>query len=75
MCKLSVKLDQKNGYFIKTAEDPTFMSGRQAHVLFKGEVIGIFGVIHPQVLLNFEWPFPTSVLELNVEPLVKAFFE
>lgn len=75
MTKLSVKMDLKNGYYIRPAEDSTFMDGRQAHVLFRGNVIGIFGVIHPQVLLNFEWPFPTSMLELNLEPLIEAFFD
>lgn len=75
MCKLAIKLDQKNGYSIRPAEDPTFMEGRQAFVLFRGEIVGIFGVIHPQVLLNFEWPFPTSVLEINLEPLIKGFFD
>lgn len=75
MSKLNIKLDSKNGYYIKPADDPTYMEGRQAFILFREEIIGIFGVIHPQVLLNFEWPFPTSVLEINLEPLIKAFFE
>lgn len=75
MCKLNIKPDNKSGYYIKPADDPTYMEGRQAFVLFKEEIIGIFGVIHPQVLLNFEWPFPTSILEINLEPLIKAFFE
>ena len=75
MTKLSVKVDKKNGYYIQPSEDPTFMPGRQANVIFKGEVVGIFGVIHPQVLLNFEWAFPTSIIELNLQPLINGFFE
>jgi len=74
MLKLGLKNDQKNGYFIRQSDDPTFMPGRQAHVVFKGDVVGVFGVVHPQVLLNFDWPFPTSVLEMNLEPLISAFF-
>ena len=74
MLKLNIKNDQKNGYFIQPSEDSTFMPGRQAHVLFKGTVVGVFGVVHPQVLLNFEWPFPTSMLEISLEPLIEGFF-
>jgi phenylalanyl-tRNA synthetase beta chain len=29
--------------------------------------IGIFGILHPTVLKNFELPFPTSTLELDLE--------
>jgi phenylalanyl-tRNA synthetase beta chain len=47
---------------------------RQADVLFKGNKIGIFGVIHPTVLENFGWKHPVSVLELNLELLMEGFF-
>jgi phenylalanyl-tRNA synthetase beta chain len=29
--------------------------------------IGTFGILHPTVLKNFELPFPTSTLELDLE--------
>lgn len=74
MLKLGIRNDKENGYHIKPSEDSTFMPGRQASVFYKGRNVGIFGVVHPQVLLNFEWPFPTSMIEVNLEPLIEGFF-
>jgi len=25
------------------------------------------GILHPDVLTNFEWPYPVSCLEINLE--------
>ena len=36
----------------------------------KGEAVGEFGVVHPEVLTAFDVPFPVSALELNLEPFV-----
>lgn len=51
--------------------DPTYFPGRAAsiHLSLAGKPIriGTFGVLHPKVLQKFELPFPTSVLEINVE--------
>jgi len=47
-----------------------FLPGRHAWVEYKGEVVGEFGIVHPQVLKNFDIPFPVSVLDLNIECLV-----
>lgn len=30
--------------------------------------VGIFGIVHPEVISNFDVAFPTSALELNIEP-------
>jgi len=42
----------------------------QANVILAGEAIGTFGIVHPDVLKNFDWTFPTSLLELKIEPLI-----
>ncbi len=35
-------------------DDPTFFPGRHASVLFRGERVGQFGIIHPEVLAAFD---------------------
>jgi phenylalanyl-tRNA synthetase beta chain len=49
---------------------PYYFPGRQAQVVLKGNVIGAFGILHPQVLKNFEVPNVTSILEINIEPFL-----
>ena len=68
------------GYSWRAAADAhdAYFSGRQANVFLQASTsssnqpseikIGKFGVIHPEVLSNFDIPFPVSALELNIEP-------
>lgn len=56
-----------SGYYIKRADNPEFLSGRQANIIYKGKHIGTFGIVHPEVLNNFDIPDPCSYVELNVE--------
>ena len=35
-------------------DDPTFFPGRHAAVLFRGQRVGQFGIIHPEVLAAFD---------------------
>jgi phenylalanyl-tRNA synthetase beta chain len=56
----------------KYRTDPSYLSGHAAAVFLQladqePQQIGSFGVMHPTVLKNFELPFPTSTLELNLE--------
>ena len=81
---LDVKLGQ-DGYTIKATNsmivcwlystilyfiDSTYFYGRCADVFLKDKVIGSLGVLHPDVLSQFELTMPASVLEINIEPLV-----
>lgn len=50
------------------ADLPEYFPGRQAEVFYQGKAVGSFGVVHPEVLENFEMAFPVSALELNLEP-------
>eukprot|EP01015_Nassula_variabilis_P002027 TRINITY_DN1109_c0_g1_i2.p1 TRINITY_DN1109_c0_g1~~TRINITY_DN1109_c0_g1_i2.p1 ORF type:complete len:201 (+),score=48.78 TRINITY_DN1109_c0_g1_i2:156-758(+) len=75
MLKLNVKNHETEGYCIKQSEDSTFFPERQAYILFRNKPIGIFGIVHPEVLGNFECHFPTSLVEINIEPLIEYFFE
>nr|CAH0098911.1 unnamed protein product [Daphnia galeata] len=69
---LEVPLDHigNKGYFLKPCEDATFFPGRCAHIIFAGSVVGIVGVIHPDVVTAFDLNLPCSALELNVEPFL-----
>lgn len=56
------------GYGWTPSDRPSFFPGRQASVHFGGEEVGIFGVVHPEVLAAFDIPYPVSALELTLDP-------
>ncbi|KAH7528844.1 hypothetical protein FEM48_Zijuj05G0120900 [Ziziphus jujuba var. spinosa] len=62
-----VPIDDDTGYFIKPANEPEFLPGRQARIIYKGNSIGTFGIVHPEVLNNFDIPDPCSFVELSIE--------
>ncbi|KAL0365809.1 UNVERIFIED_CONTAM: Phenylalanine--tRNA ligase beta subunit, cytoplasmic [Sesamum radiatum] len=55
------------GYYIQSSDEPEFLPGRQASIIYKGKQIGTFGIVHPQVLDNFDIPDPCSFVEVNIE--------
>ncbi|KAH1248542.1 Phenylalanine--tRNA ligase beta subunit, cytoplasmic [Glycine max] len=57
----------KSGYYIEQSDEPEFLAGRQARIIYKGKHIGTFGIVHPEVLNNFDIPDPCSFVELNIE--------
>lgn len=62
-------------YTITAATERTFFPGRCAVLTLqrkdeKPQRLGSFGVLHPEVLRNFDLVNPTSVLEMDLEPLV-----
>ncbi|KAI9692276.1 MAG: phenylalanine--tRNA ligase subunit beta [Bathelium mastoideum] len=63
--------DKVEGYWIEEVDDPTFFPGHAASVNLKlggkQHVIGVFGMLHPTVLKNFDLPYPASTLEINLE--------
>ncbi|KAI9488888.1 beta subunit of phenylalanyl-tRNA synthetase [Zychaea mexicana] len=77
--KLISKTSKELGYWIVESEHATYFPGRSADIHLRylteqGErkelVIGSFGVLHPEVLNNFELTHPATVLEFNLEPFV-----
>lgn len=64
------KLERRygGGYSIRPGSDGMFFPGRQAEVVCKEQVVGRFGVVHPDVLAFFGIPFPCSAVEMDVEP-------
>ncbi|KAL2338259.1 hypothetical protein Fmac_012705 [Flemingia macrophylla] len=57
----------KSGYYIERSDEPEFLAGRQARIIYKGKHIGTFGIVHPEVLNNFDIPDPCSFVELDIE--------
>ncbi|CAK5008834.1 unnamed protein product [Aphanomyces euteiches] len=74
-CILEEDHDRDNYYAIVPSADPTFFEGRCADIVWTraGQAdtkLGTFGVLHPQVLNNYELLYPASVVEMDIEPLV-----
>lgn len=70
-------LKDKIQYYIVPSDDPAFFRGRCADVILvedggksKPLKVGTFGVLHPEVLKAYDIPFPTSMLEIDLEPLM-----
>jgi phenylalanyl-tRNA synthetase beta chain len=50
--------------------DPAYFPQRCAEVVASGQVIGIMGVLHPDVITKFDLTHPVACLEINIEPFV-----
>ncbi|XP_024526452.1 phenylalanine--tRNA ligase beta subunit, cytoplasmic isoform X1 [Selaginella moellendorffii] len=61
---LNVPVD---GYTVEPSNEPELFKGRQAKIFYKGSCVGSFGIIHPQVLKNFDIPDPCSYVEMEIE--------
>lgn len=62
-------------YYLKPGDDPVFFPGMCAELVLKkdGEAdrtIGTLGVVHPEVLSNYEIDHPTSLIELDIEAIM-----
>ncbi|AAM24889.1 phenylalanyl-tRNA synthetase beta chain [Caldanaerobacter subterraneus subsp. tengcongensis MB4] len=53
------------------AEEPSYHPGRSAKILFKEEVLGVFGEVHPDVLENYDLPVRVYAGELNLDKIIK----
>jgi phenylalanyl-tRNA synthetase beta chain len=60
------------GYEMVESDEATFFPGRQARIVKDGKDIGVFGIVHPDVLQRFDIVNPCSILELDLEPLLDA---
>lgn len=80
-----VKVHCKEGWYytireLKTGTSDvsgTYFPGRAAEILLTSPnggkepvVIGTFGILHPEVLGSFDIKYPTSAVELNLDPLL-----
>ncbi|ETV95539.1 phenylalanine-tRNA ligase, beta subunit [Aphanomyces invadans] len=73
-CVLDPEHATENYYSIIPSSNPTFFEGRCADIVWHrdgGKIkLGTFGVLHPEVLNNYELLYPASVVEMDIEPLV-----
>jgi phenylalanyl-tRNA synthetase beta chain len=53
--------------------DAKYFPQRGADVILLGKNIGTIGVLHPEVLKNFELKNPVSMLELEFQPVWEFF--
>ncbi|KAL6585861.1 hypothetical protein OROMI_002505 [Orobanche minor] len=53
-----------SGYYIERSDEPEFLAGRQARVIYK---IRTLGIVNAEVLNNFDITDPCSFVELNIE--------
>ncbi|NHK32857.1 MAG: phenylalanine--tRNA ligase subunit beta [Asgard group archaeon] len=56
-------------YKLESTTHPSFFEGRCAKIMIKGKKVGIFGEIHPEVLINFELENPVGAFEIEIEKL------
>ncbi|ODV89034.1 hypothetical protein CANCADRAFT_133023 [Tortispora caseinolytica NRRL Y-17796] len=65
--------EKKRGFCIQATDDATYFAGRSADIYFRRDEhsspkrIGSFGVLHPEVVLNFEIPYAVSCVEISIE--------
>ncbi|RYG63069.1 hypothetical protein EON64_16680, partial [archaeon] len=63
-------------YSVRPSTDPAYFPGMSADVVVRNTttdsevVVGNLGVVHPNVLRNFDITYPCSVLEVNLELIV-----
>jgi phenylalanyl-tRNA synthetase beta chain len=57
-------------YDVEESDDPRFIPGRAAKVLYKGKAVGVFGEVHPEVLENWGVTVPCTAGEFDLEGLL-----
>jgi phenylalanyl-tRNA synthetase beta chain len=66
MVKVGSKM-HKDYKLVEDPEDPRFFTRRGVSIQLNGKKIGSMGVIHPEVLSNFELKYPVSALEIEFD--------
>ena len=57
-------------YNVEESDDPRFIAGRAAAVIYNGKSIGIFGELHPEVLENWGVTVPCTAGEFDLDALI-----
>jgi phenylalanyl-tRNA synthetase beta chain len=57
-------------YTVEDSDDPRFIPGRAAAIVYKGKRIGAYGEIHPEVLENWGVAVPCTGAELDLEDIM-----
>ena len=65
------KNDVKKRYVIKPSNDPAFFEDRQAEIFIQDDIkIGIYGIIHPKVLKNFNIKNPVTLCDIDLQTIM-----
>lgn len=72
MCKVGAFM-KKDYSLVEEPQDPRFFTRRGVSVLMHGKKVGSIGILHPEIMGNFELMFPVSCVELDFEPLFEHF--
>ena len=56
-------------YEVEETDDPRFIPGRAAAIVYKNNGIGVFGEIHPEVLENWGITVPCVACEIDLDAL------
>jgi phenylalanyl-tRNA synthetase beta chain len=59
-------------YDVKESDDPRFIPGRAAAVIYNGKKAGVFGEIHPETLENWGVTVPCTAGEIDLDALIKT---
>ncbi len=62
---------RKEYTLLPVENDPRFIPGRCAYVMYKGKKAGIFGETHPQVLESWNCALPSIMAELDLDVLLE----
>jgi len=54
---------------VEESEDSAFIHGRSGNIKVKGETVGVFGEIHPEVLTNFYLATPVVGFEIELSSI------
>jgi len=63
--------EDTKGYYLMGHDHPSYFPGFCGDVIVNAEVVGRIGLIHPEVINNFNLNNPAAALELNLEKLWK----
>lgn len=72
MTKIGARLG-KDYKLEETADDKKFFEKRGAYVVLGGKRVGTIGVLHPEVLDNYQLKNPVSLVEIDFEPVWQFF--
>jgi phenylalanyl-tRNA synthetase beta chain len=57
-------------YELRESQDERFIPGRAAAIIYKGNTIGVFGEIHPELLENWGVTVPCTGGEIDLDALI-----
>ncbi|MEA1984216.1 MAG: phenylalanine--tRNA ligase subunit beta, partial [Euryarchaeota archaeon] len=60
----AVMRERKVDYEVAESEDPAFLDGRRADIVGDGEIAGVMGELHPEVITNFGLGQPVVGFEI-----------